>query len=201
MGQQLASTGFGGGTIAVRGALLDFVRDPFYSPDAEAVRYVADGLLLVRDGHIEAAGTYQDLESSLGDRPLVDHTGKLITPGLIDTHIHYPQTGMMAAYGEQLLEWLNRYTFPTEGKFADAAYARQVAEVFLDELLKNGTTTALVFAAVFPASVDAFFEAAEARRLRMISGKVMMDRNAPDYLSDTAQSSYDDSKALIEKWH
>lgn len=189
------------GTVAIRGALLDCVGDPFYEPESQAVRYIADGLLLVRDGQIEALGTYADLVSRVGDRPLIDHSGRLIVPGLIDTHIHYPQTGMMAAYGEQLLEWLNRYTFPTERKFADPAYARSVAELFLDELLKHGTTTALVFAAVFPASVDAFFEAAEARNLRMISGKVMMDRNAPDYLSDTAQSSYDDSKALIEKWH
>ncbi len=189
------------GTVAIRGALLDCVGDPFYEPESQAVRYIADGLLLVRDGQIEALGTYADLVSRVGDRPLIDHSGQLIIPGLIDTHIHYPQTGMMAAYGEQLLEWLNRYTFPTERKFADPAYARSVAELFLDELLKHGTTTALVFAAVFPASVDAFFEAAEARNLRMISGKVMMDRNAPDYLSDTAQSSYDDSKALIEKWH
>jgi guanine deaminase len=165
------------------------------------VRYIADGLLVIRQGQIEALGTYAELQSTLGDLPVVDYTGKLIVPGLIDTHIHYPQTGMIAAYGEQLLEWLNRYTFPTERKFADAAYARSVADLFLDELLKNGTTTALVFAAVFPASVDAFFEAAEARNLRMISGKVLMDRNAPDYLRDTAQSAYDESKALIEKWH
>ena len=189
------------GTVAIRGALLDCVGDPFYEPEAEAVRYIADGLLLLRNGQVEALGTYADLVSRVGDRPLIDHSGQLIVPGFIDTHIHYPQTGMMAAYGEQLLEWLNRYTFPTERKFADPTYARSVAELFLDELLKNGTTTALVFAAVFPASVDAFFEVAAARNLRMISGKVMMDCNAPDYLSDTAQSSYDDSKALIEKWH
>jgi guanine deaminase len=189
------------GTVAIRGALLDCVGDPFYEPVAQAVRYLADGLLVVREGHIAAIGAYEELQSQLGDIPLVDCRGCLITPGFIDTHIHYPQTGMIAAYGEQLLEWLNRYTFPTERKFADPVYARSVAEVFLDELLKNGTTTALVFAAVFPASVNAFFEAAEARHLRMISGKVMMDSNAPDYLSDTAQSAYDESKALIEKWH
>jgi guanine deaminase len=189
------------GTLAIRGALLDCVGDPFYQTETEAVRYIADGLLVIRQGQIEALGTYAELQSTLGDLPVVDYTGKLIVPGLIDTHIHYPQTGMIAAYGEQLLEWLNRYTFPTERKFADAAYARSVADLFLDELLKNGTTTALVFAAVFPASVDAFFEAAEARNLRMISGKVLMDRNAPDYLRDTAQSAYDESKALIEKWH
>ncbi|MEO1069813.1 MAG: guanine deaminase [Cyanobacteria bacterium J06638_6] len=185
----------------MRGALLDCVADPFYQTETEAVRYIADGLLILRQGQIEALGPYAELQPTLGDLPIVDYTGKLIVPGLIDTHIHYPQTGMIAAYGEQLLEWLNYYTFPTERKFADTAYARSIADLFLDELLKNGTTTALVFAAVFPASVNAFFEAAAARNLRMISGKVLMDRNAPDYLSDTAQSAYEESKALIEKWH
>jgi guanine deaminase len=201
VGPLAPASAIAGQGVVLRGALLDYVGDPFYGPEAEAVRYVADGLLLVRNGHIEAAGAYQDLADQVGDRPLMDYSGQLITPGFIDTHIHYPQTGMMAAYGEQLLEWLDRYTFPTERQFADPVYARQVADIFLDELLKNGTTTALVFAAVFPASVEAFFEAAEARHLRMISGKVMMDRNAPDYLCDTAQSSYEESKALIEKWH
>ncbi|PZV05475.1 MAG: guanine deaminase [Leptolyngbya sp.] len=200
MGQTSATPAIGG-TVALRGALLDCVDDPFYVPEAQAVRYIPDGLLVVQNGQIAALGSYEEVLPTLGDIPIRDCTGKLIIPGFIDTHIHYPQTGIMAAYGEQLLEWLSRYTFPTERKFADADYARSVAELFLDELLKNGTTTALVFAAVFPESVDAFFEAAEARHLRMISGKVMMDRNAPDYLSDTAQSSYDDSKALIEKWH
>jgi guanine deaminase len=180
---------------------LDFVDDPFYEPEAQAVRYIPDGLLIVRDGYVAAAGAYDDLQASLEALSLVDYSGKLITPGLIDTHIHYPQTEMMAAYGEQLLEWLNLYTFPTERQFRDQSYAFKIASLFLDELLKNGTTTALVFAAVFPESVDAFFEAAAARNLRMISGKVMMDTNCPDYLCDTAQSSYDQSKALIQKWH
>jgi guanine deaminase len=108
---------------------------------------------------------------------------------------------MIAAYGEQLLEWLSRYTFPTERKFQDKAYAQNVAAIFLTELLRNGTTTALVFATVFPESVDAFFEEADRRNLCMIAGKVMMDRNAPDFLTDTASSSYQESKRLIEKWH
>ncbi|MFQ4138893.1 guanine deaminase [Nodosilinea sp. PGN35] len=201
MGQTPTASASAGGTVALRGALLDCIADPFYEPAAQAVRYIPDGVLVVRDGYVAALGPYEELAASLGELTVADYSGHLITPGFIDTHIHYPQTGMMAAYGEQLLEWLNRYTFPTERKFADPAYARSVADLFLDELLKNGTTTALVFAAVFPESVDAFFEAAEARHLRMISGKVMMDRNAPDYLCDTAQSSYDESKALIEKWH
>lgn len=188
-------------SLALRGTLIDCVADPFLVPEAEAVRYFPDGLLVVEAGQITALGHFSDLHSTYASLPLVDYSGHLITPGLIDTHIHYPQTGMMAAYGEQLLTWLNQYTFPTERQFQDPAHARRIADLFLDELLKNGTTTALVFAAVFPESVDAFFEAALARNLRMISGKVLMDCNAPDYLRDTAQTGYDQSKALIEKWH
>jgi len=188
-------------TLVVRGCILDFVNDPFFVSDTEAVRFIPDGVLVIRQGQVAALGPYAELGSTLGGVPIVDYSGQLIMPGMIDTHIHYPQTGMMAAYGEQLLEWLNRYTFPTERKFKDPAYARSVADIFLDQLLSHGTTTALVFAAVFPESVDAFFEAAAARNLRMISGKVMMDRNAPDYLRDTAESSYAESKALIQKWH
>jgi guanine deaminase len=185
----------------LRGTLLDFVADPFLVPEAEAVRYLPDGLLVIRDGHILATAPYPDLADQLGNRPILDYSGKLILPGLIDTHIHYPQTAMIGSYGEQLLQWLQRYTFPTELQFADRDHASQVANLFLDELLRHGTTTALVFAAVFPQSVEAFFEAAAARNLRMISGKVMMDRHAPEGLCDTAESSYQESKALIEKWH
>lgn len=188
-------------SLALRGTLLDCVADPFFVPAAEAVRYVPDGLLVVEDGHIAALGPFADLQATYTHLPLVDYSGHLITPGFIDTHVHYPQTGMIAAYGAQLLEWLNQYTFPTERQFQDPSYARRIADLFLDELLKNGTTTALVFAAVFPESVEAFFEAALARNLRMISGKVLMDRHAPDYLRDTPQTGYTQSKALIEKWH
>jgi len=132
---------------------------------------------------------------------ITEYRDALITPGFIDTHIHYPQTGMIASYGEQLLDWLNTYTFPTEQQFADKAHAADVAGIFLKELLRNGTTTALVFGTVHKQSVDAFFEAAEALNLRMIAGKVLMDRNAPDYLTDTPESGYADSKELIERWH
>ncbi|MBE9067807.1 guanine deaminase [Leptolyngbya cf. ectocarpi LEGE 11479] len=185
----------------IRGSFLDFIDDPFYKPELESVRYIADGLMVLADGHIKAFGSYDGLHPEYGDIPMMEYPDRLIVPGFIDTHIHYPQTGMIAAYGEQLLEWLNQYTFPTESKFKDKAYASEVAEIFLDELLRNGTTTALVFASVFPQSVDAFFEVAERRNLCMIAGKVMMDRNAPDAVCDTAASSYQETKSLIQKWH
>jgi len=186
---------------AIRGAFLDFVDDPFYVAEAESVRYIADGLLILENGKVKELGTYATLKEQYSNIPVVAYPEQLIVPGFIDTHIHFPQTEMIAAYGEQLLEWLEQYTFPTEGKFKNKAYAQEVAAIFLDQLLRNGTTTALVFAAVYPESVDAFFEEASRRNLRMIAGKVMMDRNAPDFICDTAETSYQESKDLIEKWH
>ena len=146
-------------------------------------------------------GNAEELLAAHPEARLHNFENSLITPGFIDTHIHYPQTEIIAAYGEQLLEWLETYTYPAEIKFADRTYARSVAERFLDELLRCGTTTALVFGTVHPGAVDAFFEACEQRELRMIAGKVLMDRNAPDELLDTAEQGYLDSKNLIEKWH
>jgi len=185
----------------IRGACLDFIADPFYVPEAEAVRYYPDGLLVIEAGKIKAFGPYADLEATYGNIPITAYPHQLITPGLIDTHIHFPQTEMIASYGEQLLTWLNTYTFPTETQFADPDYCAKVADIFLDELIRNGTTTALVFATVHPQSVNAFFTAAQHRNLRMITGKVLMDRHAPENLRDTPEQSYRESKALIEKWH
>lgn len=186
---------------AFRGAFLDFVGDPFYEPESESVRYISDGLLVLAEGTIVELGSYSKLAAKYSGVPIADYTGRLMMPGMIDTHVHYPQYEIIAAYGEQLLEWLNKYVFPTEGKFKDQAYAEQIASLFLDQLLKNGTTTALVFATVHPESVDAFFTEASRRNLRMISGKVLMDRHAPDFLTDTAETAYTDSKRLIQKWH
>jgi guanine deaminase len=186
---------------AFRSSFLDFIADPFYVSESESVRYIPDGMLVLEDGKIKELGTYESLQHKYAEISLTNYPGMLIMPGFIDTHIHFPQTEVIAAYGEQLLTWLNKYTFPTEGKFKDKAYAQKVAAIFLDELLKNGTTTALVFATVHPESVDAFFEEANRRNLRMIAGKVMMDRNAPDFLTDTAETSYQETKALIQKWH
>jgi guanine deaminase len=188
-----------GGT-AYRAAILHFLDNPTVS--ANAYEYFEDGLLIVnQEGRVEQVGNAEDLIQQLQPQRIVDYRGYLLLPGFIDTHIHYPQTEMIASFGEQLLEWLNRYTFPTEGQFGDASYAAQVADFFLDQLLKNGTTTALVFATVHKASVDAFFSAAQKRNLRMIAGKVLMDRNAPEYLLDTPETAYADSKELITRWH
>lgn len=188
-------------TTAYRGQVLHFVADPRTAGDA-AVEYLADGLLVVEDGKVVMTGAYDAVLASLPAKVEVkDYSGRLIVPGFVDTHIHFPQTEMIAAYGEQLLQWLNTYTFPTERKYQDYDYARGQAKFFLDQLVRNGTTTALVFATVHPQSVDALFDEALERDMRLIGGKVMMDRNAPEYLQDTAESSYSESKALIEKWH
>jgi guanine deaminase len=186
---------------AYRAAILHSLADPAVVGVEASYEYFEDGILLVEDGQIAQVGHAAELLPMLNGVELTEYRDALITPGFIDSHIHYPQTGMIASYGEQLLDWLNTYTFPTERQFEDKAHAADVAGIFLKELLRNGTTTALVFGSVHRQSVDAFFEAAEALNLRMIAGKVLMDRNAPDYLTDTAESGYAESKALIERWH
>lgn len=187
---------------AFRAAILHSLADPRETGTEQSYEYFEDGLLVIEDGKVAQIGRAADLlPRQPAGTEVIEYQHALITPGFIDTHIHYPQTGMIASYGEQLLDWLDAYTFPTERAFAEPAHARAIADVFLDELLRNGTTTALVFGSVHKASVDAFFEACEKRNLRMIAGKVLMDRNAPDYLTDTAESAYVDSKALIERWH
>ena len=189
------------GLTAYRGRVLHFVDDPAAAGE-HAHRFHEDGVLVVRDGFVQAAGDWAALRTTLADDTLVvDYAGNIILPGFIDTHIHYPQSDIIASYGEQLLEWLDRYTFPTERRFADPAHAREVASFFLDELLRNGTTTAMVFATVHPESVDAIFEEARARNMCIAAGKVLMDRNCPEFLRDTAESGYEQSAALIGRWH
>ena len=140
------------------------LRDPGMAGDAAAIEFVRDGIMMVRNGRIESLRPAASIVSQLGPEVRVhDHRGHLIVPGFIDTHVHYPQVDVIASYGTQLLDWLERYTFPEERKFADAAHARATAEFFLDQLVANGTTTAAVYCTVYPQSVDAFFEAAEPR--------------------------------------
>ncbi|MFJ2585782.1 guanine deaminase [Streptomyces sp. NPDC087538] len=187
---------------AVRGTLIRYRNDPFLTSREDAFVHEPDGLLICENGKITAAGDYTALRDRIppGVTP-VHYPGHVISAGFIDTHIHYVQTGIIAAFGSQLIDWLNHYTFVEEQRFDDGVYAREVASAFCDELLRNGTTTALTFAAVYPDSADALFEEASRRDMRMVGGKVLMDRNAPDALLDTAQSAYDDSKKLIERWH
>ncbi|MGB2280989.1 MAG: amidohydrolase family protein, partial [Pseudomonadales bacterium] len=167
------------GTRFLRGPLLHCLAEP--DKNTDATEYFNDALLHIKDGHIVACGDYQTLKPSYDDHQLAyleHHPDKLMVPGFIDCHVHYPQTEMIAAHGTQLLDWLNTYTFPVEAQFSDIEKSRQVAEVFLQELLRNGTTTALVFCTVHPESVEGFFQVAQARKLRMIAGKVLMDRHA-----------------------
>ena len=185
---------------AIRASFLHFFGDP--DAQADACEYIEDGLLILKQGRVTALGKARDWIDRLPDGvELDDYSGKLIMPGFIDTHTHYPQTDMIASYGAQLLEWLEKYTFPTERQFSDRNFADGVADFFCDELLRNGTTTSAVFATIHPESVDAIFSAAQKRDMRLIAGKVMMDRNAPDYICDTAETSYVQSAELIERWH
>ncbi len=187
---------------ALRGTLIYCRDDPFLGDPADAFVHEPDGIVVCRGGLIEKVGPYATLKAELPVGVTVaDYSGLLIAPGFIDTHIHYVQTGVIGAQGKQLLDWLETYTYVAEQAFADGAVARDTARVFCDELVRNGTTTALVFCSVHAPSVDALFEEAQRRNLRLIAGKVLMDREAPAALTDTARTGYDQSKALIGKWH
>jgi guanine deaminase len=184
----------------IRGRVLSFADEPRLA-GANALRHIEKGAVLVEDGLIKAVGAFSDVASKAPAGVEVDdHSDRLVLPGFIDTHIHYPQTRVIASYGAQLLEWLQKYTFVEEQKLRDPAHADIVARFFLDEVFRQGTTTAMVYCTVHSESVDAFFAESERRGARMIAGKVMMDRNAPEALRDTPQRGYDETKALIQRW-
>ncbi|NML92169.1 guanine deaminase [Novosphingobium olei] len=182
---------------AYRGEILSLAHDPAEAPDA--VRHDPDGVLVIKDGVIVARGAADDVLPRFPGVE-VEHLPGLVVPGFIDAHVHYPQLDRIGSHGEQLLDWLDRHIFPAEKAFADAGHAGSVAEAFLGELLRHGTTSALVFATVHAASVDAFFAAAERRNLRMACGKVLMDLG-PEGLRDDPASALAESEALIAKWH
>jgi guanine deaminase len=190
-------------TRAIRGPALTFRCDPVVEGVEAAMRYESDAVVAFADGKITHFGPAGAVRAQLPPGTHIEEYGpdSLILPGFIDCHVHYPQTQIIGAYGEQLLDWLDKYTFVAEQQFADVAHARAVAEIFLDECLRNGTTTVATFCTVHAHSVDALFEAAAKRGMRVIAGKCLMDRNAPEALRDTAQRGYDDSKALIQRWH
>lgn len=184
---------------AYRAAILRFADD-------HSAVYDEDGLLVVgpdASGRpvVRAVGAYHDLAPSFPGVAVEHLPGRILAPGFVDLHIHYPQTDVIGSPADGLLPWLENYTFPHESRFADAAHARGVAAFFLDELARNGVTTALTFATSHPQSVDAFFAEAQARGLRMITGKVLQDRHSPDGVRDDTAQSLIDTEALIRKWH
>jgi guanine deaminase len=183
----------------LRGRVLSFVSEPQAIDDHGSYSYLSDGGVVIADGVIEAVEDFGALD--LAGAEVIDHRPHLIMPGFIDMHLHYVQSQMIASYAGSLLEWLNTYTFHEEQKFSQQGHADAVASAFFDELIRNGTTTAVAYCSSHPRSVDAYFGEAARRNMLVVGGKVMMDRNAPEGLCDTAQSGYDDSKALIARWH
>ncbi len=183
------------------GQTLSFTDDPLIAGAERAIVHHVRGAIVIDDaGRIAWSGEAAELPTEYAGLSRTDHRDKLILPGFIDAHLHFPQYRMIAAYGADLLDWLNRYTFVEEQRYGDAAIAAHSANAFLDELIRNGITACLAFSTIHPQALDALFSAALARDMMVISGKTMMDRNAPKPLTDTAQSGYDQSKALIEKW-
>lgn len=182
------------------GQTLSFEASPFEA-GLSAARYERRGALLVSGGKVIAVGAADELRAAHIDAEVIDHGAALILPGFIDAHAHYAQTGIIASWGKRLIDWLNGYTFPEELRFADLAYAREVAARYFDLTLAAGTTTTVSYGTVHSDSVTAYFEEAEARGLRALIGKTCMDRNAPEGLTDTAQTAYDQSKALLTRWH
>lgn len=185
----------------LRGRVLTFLAEPLGPEDAASYRYIEDGAVVIADGKVLMIGPYDPARAGQPGHEVIDHRPNLILPGLIDAHIHFPQMQVMGSYAPALLEWLNTYTFPEESRFGEPAYAQKIAAAYFDALVSHGTTTAATYCTTHPASVDAFFSEAEKRNMLVLGGKMMMDREAPAALLDTPQSAYDDSKALIARWH
>lgn len=187
---------------ALRGQVVTFKDSPFTAGIEAALVHHSDGIVVIHDGKIHDVGQADTIRQKYaGQLQLTEYGDAIIMAGFIDCHVHYPQTQIIGAYGEQLIDWLNKYTFIAEQQFADKEHSRKIAKVFLQECLRAGTTTATVYCTVYPQSVDAFFEESEKLNMRNIAGKILMDRNAPDALTDTAQQGYDETKKLIAKWH
>lgn len=188
-------------TNLLLGQTLHFSGNPMTTSWEDTVRIDSAGGVLVAAGKIIAVGPASALRSAHPEATVHDYGDALLCPGFVDAHVHYPQTAIIASWGKRLIDWLNSYTFPEEMRLADPDYAARIAGRYLDLTLDHGTTTVCSFATVAPHSVDAIFTAAAQRGQRVVAGKTCMDRNAPEGLRDTAQSAYDDSKTLIERWH
>jgi guanine deaminase len=188
------------GVTVLRGRVLTFVDQPKSIDDTASYRYTEDGAVVVGpDGRIIMIGDFNP--KAAAHHKVIDHRPNLIMPGFVDPHIHMPQMQVIGSYAANLMEWLNTYTFAEEQKFGDEAHAGRIASRFLDEMIRNGTTTASAYCSVHPQSADAYFAEATRRNMLMLGGKVMMDRNAPAALCDTPQRGYDETKAGIAPWH
>lgn len=186
----------------IRGRTLTFRNMPFGVHDLGSLSFEEDGAVLMRDRRIAALGDFEEISVLAGqDTEVINHRPHLLLPGFIDPHLHFPQMQVIGSYGAELLEWLNKYTFPEEEKFFHLPHASRIATAFFDEMARQGTTTVTAYCSVHPTSADAFFAEAEKRGMGVIGGKCMMDRNAPEGLRDTPQTGYDETKELIGKWH
>lgn len=186
----------------IRGRVLGFLSEPKGLDDTDSYSFIEDGAVLVSGGLIAAVGEYADVLASAPEGVAVDdQRPHLILPGFIDPHIHFVQMQVLGSYAAALLEWLNKYTFVEEQKFSDPAHGERIASAFFDTLIRHGTTSAVAYSSVHPQSVDAFFGEAARRDMLMVTGKCMMDRHCPPGLQDTPQTGYDDTRALIAKWH
>jgi guanine deaminase len=187
---------------AVRGTLISCRDDPFLTDPEAAFTCEPDGLVICQDGKILAVGAYDKVKDQLPpDCDITNYSGCLVSPGFIDAHVHYAQIPVIGTHADGLLDWLGKYTYPAEQELADENVAAHLAALFCDELLRNGTTSAAVFCTVHAHSVETLFNEAKRRNMRLIAGKVLMDRNAPHAICDTAKGGYDESKALIDRWH
>ena len=188
-------------TTLLLGQTLAFTADPFANPPEECARHETRGAVAVEGGRIVELGAADALRARHPGAEVVDHGDGLILPGFVDAHVHYPQTAIIASWGKRLIDWLDTYTFPEESRFGQQGHAEDIADRYLDLVLAHGTTSVCTFCTIHPRSVDAIFGAAAARGMALWAGKTCMDRNAPEELRDTARSAYDDSKALLERWH
>ena len=185
----------------LKGTILSFKKNPFFNNIEESVNIIEDGGILIKNGIIAEVDNFLNIKKKNPLAKIYDYRRHLITAGFIDCHMHYPQTGIISSFGKRLIDWLNDYTFPEEKKFIDPEYASKIASLTLNLCLQNGTTTVSSFCTSSPTSVNKFFEEANKREMCVVAGKTCMNRNAPDYLLDTVNSSYHESKKLIEKWH
>jgi len=190
-----------GGKSLLMGQTLLCTANPFGAAPGDAFVHNRNGAVLIENGIIAAVGNSSELLHKHRNANVHNHSGCLLLPGFIDPHVHYPQTAVIASWGERLLEWLSLHTFPEEMKFCEQDYASKIAELYFDIALKNGTTTACSFCTVHPESVEAFFRSAKNRGLRAAAGKVCMDRNAPSDLLDDARRGYEESRHLLKRWH